>query len=211
MTELKLESNLGTNFSFDTGNPLIKCLIKKKNADSYVEDKANFYYRWAIQIDGKITFLDALTPMADPSGAVTEEDLLKVQNFNNLIKDVIFSNNTGKITDISKLLEATRIQYPVKNIALATSAVFICFVQENVKGTYRDIGSAELAINNVDNPEANEFRIVLENGAQVFQYDEYGNAPNSKKLKDPLIIKPVICKLFNPTGLEVPNSNYDVE
>ena len=53
--------------------------------------------------------------------------------------------------------------------------------------------------------------IVIENGEQVFQYDTYGNAPNSKKLKSPQEIKPLICHVFKPNGIEISNNNYSLK
>ena len=74
-----------------------------------------------------------------------------------------------------------------------------------------EIGYATLTLSNSTNAAINGYRIVIENGDQVFQYDEYGNSPVAEKLKDPIQIKPLICHFFNPTGLEIPNGNYTLK
>jgi hypothetical protein len=58
---------------------------------------------------------------------------------------------------------------------------------------------------------SSSYRIIIENGDQVFQYDEYGGSPTDSKLKNPLTIKPLQAKIVGPTGLEFSGENANIE
>ena len=74
------------------------------------------------------------------------------------------------------------------------------------------MGSTQLEFTNQnENLASSDFRIQIVNGDQVFQYDEYGNAPTVNKLKEPLEIQPLQAKLISRSGLEIEGSNYNVE
>jgi hypothetical protein len=93
-----------------------------------------------------------------------------------------------------------------------------CIVQKNFvsdistnTGNYYDVGNDSIEISNLKMGSSSNYRIIIENGDQVFQYDEYGNAPTVSKLKDPLTIKPLHAKILGPTGLEFSSENVNIE
>jgi hypothetical protein len=58
-------------------------------------------------------------------------------------------------------------------------------------------------------PLTSGYRIEIENGSQVFQYDEYGVAPNNKKFASPQEILPLICRMYDPNGELIPETSYE--
>ena len=130
------------------------------------------------------------------------------------IKYYKLNDNLEKIL-ITNPNEASRISFPVNK--LGANFIVECFVKKNNndgldEDNFVDVGSATLEfVNKGLDIDLNGFKIRIENGNQIFQYDEYGNAPNSIKQKDPLDILPLQAKIFAPSGVEIQNSNYFVE
>ena len=156
-------------------------------------------------VNGQRTFLnEKLKTIVDGTTSIT--DIVGMLSFNNLIKGIKFYDHEEELTE--NFERATRILYPISNIGLENNVTFECYVEQKFNNDYVEIGYATLTLSNSTNAAINGYRIVIENGDQVFQYDEYGNSPIAEKLKDPIQIKPLICHFFNPTGLEIPNGNY---
>jgi hypothetical protein len=94
----------------------------------------------------------------------------------------------------------------MSNAGDASNLTFEVYI-ENVKNNVT-VGKASLVISNLESGTISDYRLYIENGEQVFQYDEYGNPPNSKKLKDPLVVLPIKAKLFNPRNIEITDTNF---
>lgn len=201
-TKLKIFSDLGVKFNFDSGSPLLTCWINDKEPEE-TEEK-NYHYYWAIVVNGQRTFLNE--KMKAPENNIKITDIVGMLSFNSLVKGIKFYDHEEELTENFEL--ATRVLYPIANIGLENIITFECYVEQKFNNNYVDIGCATLTLSNDVNAAASDYHIVIENGNQVFQYDEYGNSPTAQKLKDPLQIKPLICHFFNPTGLEIPNGNY---
>lgn len=212
-----IDSDLGNLFTFDNGAPTltasfydIKTFAEKK--EKILEERVpaednykGYSYSWAILINGQRTFLNTLEK--DITVSTSLDDNMNAQNLRTLLRGVTFYAGEELIEDSANLFRATRIKYPVRNIAFESMATFECYVQEDGQ----EKGSASITLQNQTQGAAVDYNISIENGEQIFQYDEYGVAPNDEKLKNPLEIKPLICHLFNPTGLEVSSGNYKVE
>lgn len=202
-TKLKISSDLGVKFSFDSGSPLLTCLINDKESEEI--ENENYHYYWAMVVNGQRIFLnEKMKTIVDNTTSIT--DIVGMLSFNSLIKGIKFYDHEEELTENFEL--ATRILYPISNIGLENNVTFECYVEQKFNNEYAEIGYATLTLSNSTNAAINGYRIVIENGDQVFQYDEYGNSPIAEKLKDPIQIKPLICHFFNPTGLEIPNGNY---
>lgn len=236
-TDVRIVSNLGTSFSFDAGAPILTAEIKEKGTQEYkelVEKNSNTIYNfyWTIKMNQTTivlepSYLQSLQSVTwdDTNGTFIQQKMSIIDTLTstegdifNLLKNIQFYKLDELITEINdgqnaygSLLQATRIRYPVENISTESTITFNCKVCE-VNGTSKKfIGESEIILKNEGTPQIGGYRIVLENGDQVFQYDEYGNAPNSEKLKSPLEIKTVIPHLYTPGGIEVANKNFKVE
>lgn len=234
--KIKLESDIGTEFSFNKGTPTIKVLVHNHGMeeDKYAEigfkqdreyeindinysaNSPRYLYKWAVtdSVNGEKIFL------AD--NEENNENFLLVSAKQSLLNKISYYTFIGYYDDDEEIKEvedssyATRIKYPV----YATSSGFTveCFLQEYKKdknnniGKYYNVGSAKLEFENLnENLASSDFRIQIVNGDQVFQYDEYGNAPTVNKLKEPLEVQPLQAKLISRSGLEIEGSNYNVE
>ena len=157
-----------------------------------------------LEIEGLVT----ITPGSGARVArITEGDLQDVMEVRSTLDQLCASLASQRITEEDKICYASRIKFPISNIVNESTAIFSCTVLKNGKL----VGEAEITLQNQGHPQISNYRLVLENGDQVFQYDEYGNAPNASKLKTPLEILPVIPRLLTPSGIEVSSKNYTVK
>lgn len=224
--DLKLESDIGTAFSFDAGIPTIKVLINEDriNSDDFneigyapdAEDNERLYkYNWAIAdaANNYTIFLDEVFEETKFT-ETTAEDAMLISAKKSTLKKIkaytaYYRGNDLTVEEVIEAYKATRIAYPV-SIGSSGFTVF-CYLKKYDNGSYYDVGSASLDFINNDTEIVSDYRIQIINGDQIFQYDEYGNSPCSEKKKDPLQIKPIQAKLLTPSGIEVEGSNYTVE
>ena len=211
-TDIKLESDLGTDFSFDAGKPTIRILINEdRNLNNeyieYAGTDEKYLYCWTINdaANGYTLFLDEVFDVLEEENNSVQEAILLSSKQSLLKRIETFTLNEPAID----AAHATRIKYPVAVSSSGFTAT--CYVKQKRNGQYYDIGSASLDFTNQNDSIAPGYRIHIVNGDQVFQYDEYGNTPCSEKKKDPLIIQPLKAKLFTPSGLEVEGTNYQIE
>ena len=80
-----------------------------------------------------------------------------------------------------------------------------CSVKDN-NGIYK--GSASIILNNINQLEES-YSLIIQNGNQVFKYDENGLSPCHPGLEQPLEIKPLTFTLIAPDGLEISGQNLD--
>ena len=222
-TEIKLESDLGTQFSFDAGQPTITVLINEDKEDankSYKEygfnendlnsdvNRPNYIYNWAISdaANGDTIFLNELFKQSSDD----EDNLTYDRAILRVAKDALLKNiklfNLDKSTTHPEW--ASRIKYP---ISITSSGFTVtCYVKHLSDNEYYDVGSASLEFKN-KSANVSDFYIHITNGNQIFKYDEYGNTPCNSKRKDALEVKPLQAKLFTPKGIEVQGENYEVE
>lgn len=227
-TNIELVSDIGTNFAFGAGVPTVTVKIEEDEKDGpieisgnenkrdsgisdYSENNLKYQYTWAI-VDGNNQRYIVDNEKANLSAGVV--------NFqNSLAKDSVLKNI--ELYDGEKQLSevnysASRVKYPVSNlIGTAADQVTIeCYIKKynSDTNTYRNYGEATLTIENKETEDIlSDYRIWIENGDQVFQYDEYGNTPTSNKKKDPLEILPLVAHLYNPAGVEIQDTNYYTE
>lgn len=228
-TDILLESDIGTTFSFfeDNIKPKVICRINENLNDSDTienyheivstdETYPKYRYYWAItdSINGNKIFLNDV----DNKSIDEINNVLAYVDAEDIVKDIKYYKLNNNLEEIptKKSIEATRIVYPVNK--LSSGFTVNCFVKKKMLITgsnyirYVDAGSATLEfLNKGLDIDLNSFKITIENGNQVFQYDEYGNAPTSDKNKEPLEILPIRAKVFAPSGAEIKSSNYSVE
>ena len=207
-----LQSDLGTDFTFDAGIPTIT--IYRQEGDNLITlhkdyEKQQYKFKWAI-VDGnnQKTFLDTKSELNLID--ITISNFNDYTNTSKLLKDIKWYHGDTEVTTETEKAYATKIQYPMSNIANSASITFECYIsyrQEN-ETTFYPLGKTELTLNNFKILNANSYRIWIENGDQVFQYDEYGNAPNVDKYKDPIDVLPLKVHLFAPNNIEVQNSSF---
>lgn len=217
---IKINSDLGVQFAFDAGVPTLTCLVNDKEQLVVFKDdgtiSSDYKYYWAIVVNGQRTFLEPR--LLINSSIIPANNIVNTMSLQNILNGVEFYAGDTKISydsveNLSLINYATRIKYPVTNIIFESGATFECYVEkkDNINNQYYEIGQGELTILNQGAAGATDCYIVIENGDQIFQYDEYGNPPNAQKLKSPQEIKPLSCHFYKPNGIEINSGNYTVK
>lgn len=88
------------------------------------------------------------------------------------------------------------INFPINSIR--GSSKIICAVQDG--DTY--IGTGSITLYNKLELQGS-YSLSIDNGTQVFQYDNKGNSPTSEQLEKPLELKPLTFTLLDNTGKEI--------
>ena len=101
--------------------------------------------------------------------------------------------------------------FPIKSIN--KKATISCAVnkvkiaqEEGEKNQITYLGTDSITLTNV-NQLAETYELIIQNGTQVFKYDNNGISPASEALQEPLEIKPLSFVFSDPDGMEIP---YDV-
>ena len=101
--------------------------------------------------------------------------------------------------------------FPIKSIN--KKATISCAVnkvkiaqEEDGKNQVTYLGTDSITLTNV-NQLAETYELIIQNGTQVFKYDNNGISPASEALQEPLEIKPLSFVFSDPDGMEIP---YDV-
>lgn len=206
--QIKLESDSGTDFSFDTGVPAISVKIKEPGESEFSErgyDRNITYpkykYHWCIEYNDDKFFLDATDQ--DTISAIMAKEILDG------VQEKIFVNND--YIDSFDPNYTTRIYYPIKNII--NDVTIICYVSEldEKKYTYHDIGSAEITLTNTKSNLTNDYKIQILNDNQLFKYDIYGKAPTDASNKNPLVIQPLEAVFSTTNEVEIEPDSYTIE
>ena len=106
---------------------------------------------------------------------------------NNLLSEIEANNN--KIENIN-----------VKTIM--NFATYKCSVYLATDGSY--LGTAAIVLTNGEMLEENEYTFILNNGVQVFKYNEDGVAPTSTIMDNPQIIYPLSFTTYDSAGMLIP-------
>ena len=102
----------------------------------------------------------------------------------------------NKYLNDSRTQENQYINFPINSIR--GSSKIICAVQDG--DTY--IGTGSITLYNKLELQGS-YSLSIDNGTQVFQYDNKGNSPTSKQLEKPLELKPLTFTLLDNTGKEI--------
>ena len=102
----------------------------------------------------------------------------------------------NKYLNDSRTQENKYINFPINSIR--GSSKIICAVQDG--DTY--IGTGSITLYNKLELQGS-YSLSIDNGTQVFQYDNKGNSPTSEQLEKPLELKPLTFTLLDNTGKEI--------
>ena len=150
-----LTSDLGTDFSYDVGEPTLTCRVIDGNDNN---TDSNFTYQWS-----RI-------------------------------------NNVGNFESLTSNIEDHPEQYKVSVKKINNFNIFKCsvFGADSSSGQFL-IGSAQIKIVNSLTAEGT-YSLVINNGTQVFNYNEAGIAPNSQSLENPYVIPALNFTIFDEKG-----------
>ena len=200
---IEIKSDEGTAFYYDLGSPTLTCYVNGEEALS--ED---YEYVWS-EINNANQFA-----VLNETTEENKEYNDAFDNYNNLMEQVKLEQVlTGQIQEDLDVYERILAQYEnvmrvegnkihnLKISAITTFSTYKCSVYKN--GIF--IGTASIIITNSLQNE-NAYTLVINNGNQVFKYNEQGIAPTNPALENPVTILPLSFTLYDNKGQKV---NYN--
>jgi len=98
------------------------------------------------------------------------------------------------------VLTETNNTYSVQLGSIANFSKFTCSAFDDEENF---VGKADIVITNSWDKEDNSYALVMENGDQIFKYNEKGIAPTNKSLERPIVLKPLQFVLYDELGHQV--------
>lgn len=198
--DIKILSDDGTSFYYDIGNPTLTCYINEQ------EETGNEYsYIWSsIDNTGRFSRIEE-TPSSNDAynDAASHLKQLEEQIAANEVltaaaqQEVQLYRNILKQYEYEMRVEKNKI-HQLKISTITNFTTYKCSVFKNDVG----IGTASIIISNSLNNESN-YSLVINNGNQVFKYNEDGLAPTCKALMNPISILPLSFTLYDKEGKSI--------
>lgn len=209
---ITIESDQGTDFQFNEGNPTLTCLINGKTSN-YQENypDAAFSFIWSKEDAdfGTILLNETETQLEASKQRELDECAANTNTHTSeagrTVMEVIsyYSTRAIQVQNVSypNGIYGSKINCKLKNTN--NYAIYSCSVYR--AGIY--VGYSSITLQNSKKVINNNYYITITNGNQVFQYDEFGVAPNSVKKQEPIEVLDLIATFYSPQGVEVTPKN----
>lgn len=201
--EITIVSDEGNAFFYDLGHPTLTCYVNGEEAIA-----ADYTYVWS-----ETNSSNQFSMLAE-----TAEDNIEYNaavNSRNILMEQIAAEQilSGQAQEELNILDRVLAQYEnvmrvegnkihnLKISAITTFSTYKCSVYKN--GIF--IGTASIIITNSLKNES-VYTLVINNGNQVFKYNEAGIAPTNPALENPVTILPLSFTLYDNKGQKV---NYN--
>ena len=222
--DIKIESSNGTEFSYDKGETTLTCKvdneenlsynyywIKTNNVGTY--EKINSDKESQEAINQATTLKANLKASFKSEGVYPEQKgTLKNPEKYNLIYPLVISKygesaTYQNIVDFCEVFIADKSNYycyknRINNLPIRTItnyATYSCSVFEVKNGKENFIGTASIKITNSFEKQIG-YTLVINNGTQLFKYNEAGLSPSHKANEHPQEIKTLTFTLFDEKG-----------
>lgn len=198
--EISIKSDSGVAFSYDLGKPTLTCYVNGQ------EETSNAYeYVWsAINSSNQFSILEETATKNDEyNNAISQRDALlaKVE-----AEQILSASDQEKLS----LYNQTIAQYEyimrveenkIHNLtisAITNFSTYKCSVYKS--GIF--IGTASIIITNSESTDGN-YTLIIDNGNQVFKYNENGISPANGSVKNPIIVMPLGFTLYDDKGQKI--------
>lgn len=212
--DLSITSSLGEKFSFDRGKPTLTCLVngyesnfERDSLDEFPHTDNLYKFVWSKtdQQGNTIIFNRTAEDIQKDIDKLKEEGEINFSVLNYLTQQKI------ELQDVEFIPGENKITYPVKQIS--NFEIFTCevFLKDHISQDDSEaysIGSATITLQNATTVNEPDYSIVIENGDQVFQYSVDGISPKADRNKEPITIKPLSVKFYDPAGEEIDQRTY---
>lgn len=210
MPVVEIESDAGTQFYYDIGRPNLTCKVKvwNTNINSYQDvTSSNYKYIWASEdMYGNLTNLptDAVQNETDYTNyQKAKKELAGLQDeINRGLKfpNAEASNLQTKQATVDNF-KYTQMVYSNQLLKVAvneitTFMVYKCSVFDS-DDVYLGTASIKL-LNTLDKQDM--YTLIINNGTQTYQYDEYGTSPASKAADNPISLPALTFSIFDNLG-----------
>lgn len=197
---ITIDSDAGTKFYFDIGTPTLTCKI-----NGIEKNDSNFTYIWA-SVDNNNQFVSLPETTANNdiynvaaaayktlSSQIQNETAMPAASKDKLNEYLTTMENYDKIMRVEK---NKLIKVQIKDISNFNT--YKCAVYYN--GVY--VGGASIILTNSLESEG-IYTLIINNGSQVFKYDENGISPTSRTSENPYVIPPLSFTVYDNLGNEL--------
>ena len=205
---VSIESDGGTEFYYDQGKPTLTCYVSGKEETSldysYVWSSVNQHNDFGIlneTIEDNDIYNNAVAAYNTIIEQIEKEQVLpgSVQNELNEYQKTILAYENKMRVENNKI-------YNLQISTITGFTTYKCSVY--YKGVF--IGASTIIITNSLSGQT-EYSLVINNGNQVFKYDEEGISPAHPALENPIEILPLSFTLYDDKGRPVEINNTTEE
>ena len=198
--EISIKSDGGTAFFYDIGHPTLTCYV---NGEEAIE--AAYEYVWSeINNHNQFSVLEETAEAnIDYNASVNSKNILMEQIETEQVL-------TGQVQEELDVINRVLAQYEnvmrvegnkihnLKISAITSFSTYKCSVYKN--GVF--IGTSSIIItNSLQNDNA--YTLVINNGNQIFKYNEMGISPASPSLENPVTVLPLSFTLYDHKGEQI--------
>lgn len=213
---VSLTSDRGTNFKFGLGETTLSCDVYDKDGNKISND---YRYIWSKEDENGIviydmSFNEVVTEkqkyLKEASESEGKDSLGRTPSqihsyYNSLekeVKNVKHANNDEDIYGNTLTVSAS-------GLSEISATTFKCTVQR-YSASWITVGEQTITLmNNIGNDIEISGSILIDNGTQVFQYDEIGRSPKIKDNEESFRIAPLKARLFDENGAEIDSKLWE--
>lgn len=198
--EISIKSDSGVAFSYDLGKPTLTCYINGQEETSDVYD-----YTWSvINSSNQFSILEeTATKNNEYNEAIAQRDILLAKAE---AEQLLSASDQEKLSlynqTIAQYEYVMRIEnnkvHNLKVSAITNFSTYKCSVQKS--GV--PIGTASIIITNSTSNEGG-YTLIIENGNQIFKYNEKGISPANGSIKNPITVMPLGFTLYDDKGQKI--------
>lgn len=190
------------DYYLDAGHPTLTCIVSPEGDYNYhwtvVPARGKAESRESSQTDREL-YLERLHEWYLVETYAKTLAIADAENYRGTAEYTDAKNNFEQVQSAPYVFENVYYNFPINTISNYTK--IICTITQN--NNYK--GSASITLyNHMEVPDT--YNLNIENGTQVFQYDDKGNSPASPQLEKPLEIHPLTFTLIDNEGNQV---SYD--
>lgn len=192
---ISIISDSGTKFYYDIGHPTLTCLVGGK-------EETGYDYVWAVENNiGQFTTLEVTTEANNEyNNAVARLEALqseiKSAGMQTSAQTQELEELRQYLTNSKKLcrIESNKIHNLQIN-SITNFSTYKCSVYQ--EGLF--LGTASIVITNSLEVEG-AYSLVINDGTQVFKYDENGLSPASSAIEKPIVLKALTFTIYDNLG-----------
>ena len=203
--DITIDSDQGTIFQFNEGNPTLTCLIngKSSNYQKNYSDEA-FSFIWTKEDPEFGSILLNTTEAQLKKDKQREIDECRANTISSAGRTItqVLSYYSTRMAQVKNISFPNGIRGPKINCKLKNTNAYVTYSCSVYRGIAY-IGYGSITLQNSKSVVNNNYYVTITNGTQVFQYDEAGIAPNSQRKQEPIEILDLVAVFHSPQGAEV--------
>ena len=198
--EISIKSDSGVAFNYDLGKPTLTCYVNGQEETSDAYD-----YVWSvINSSNQFSVLNqTITENEEYSNAVAQRDVILAKISAEQLLTAADSENLSLYNQIIDKYEyIMRVEdnkiHNLKISSITNFSTYKCSVYKS--GIF--IGTAFIIITNTEETNPN-YTLIIDNGSQIFKYNEKGISPVNGSNPNPQVIEPISFTLYDEKGQKI--------